>query len=110
MVKETVQSIKAEKDKLKGKLQEMQAQLQHLLDKLKAKHSHSRGSLATIPSFVFLSESHDKFRKYTEDQMGRWFGVTIEFRNTQGQHMQIVAQNLLLNETDNNSSFCYSMI
>ena len=45
MVKETVQSIKAEKDKLKGKLQEMQAQLQHLLDKLKAKHSDSHGSL-----------------------------------------------------------------
>ena len=42
--------------------------------------------------------------------MGRWFGVTIEFMDTQGQHMQIVAQNLLLNEPDNNSSFCYSMI
>ena len=75
MVKETVQSIKAENDKLKGKLQETQAQLQHLLNKLKAKHSDSHSSLgeAANPSFVFLAESHDKFRKYTEDQMGRWF-------------------------------------
>ena len=73
MVKETVQSIKAKNDKLKGKLQEIRAQLQHLLDKLKAKHSDSHRSLgeATNPSFVFLSDSHDKFRKYTEDQTGR---------------------------------------
>ena len=36
-------------------------------------------------------------------------GATIEYRATQGQRMQI-GQNLLLNETDNNTSFCYSMI
>ena len=36
-------------------------------------------------------------------------GVTTEFRAIHGQHMQI-GQNLLLNETDNKSSFCYSMI
>ena len=36
-------------------------------------------------------------------------GVTIEFRAIQGQHMQI-GQNLLLNESDNKSSFCYSKI
>ena len=71
---------------------------------------HSSLGEAANPSFVFLSESHDKFRKYTEDQMGRWFWVIIEFRDIQGQHMQMIAQNLLLNETDNNSSFCYSMI
>ena len=90
MVKETVQSIKAEKDKLKGKLQEIQA---HLLDKLKAKHSDSHGSLGEATNV-----------------RTRWFGVTIEFRVIQGQHTQIISQNLLLNETDNSSSFCYSMI
>ena len=36
-------------------------------------------------------------------------GATIEFRAVQGKHIQI-GQNLLLNETDNESSFCYSMI
>ena len=36
-------------------------------------------------------------------------GATIEFRAIQGQHMKI-GQNLLFNETDNISSFCYSMI
>ena len=36
-------------------------------------------------------------------------GVTTEFRAIDGKHMQI-AQNRLLNETDNKKSFCYSMI
>ena len=61
MVKETVQSIKAE----------IQAELHHLRDELKAKHGDSHNSLkeATNPSSVFLSESHNEFRKYVEDKM-----------------------------------------
>ena len=35
--------------------------------------------------------------------------VTIQFMVIEDQHLQI-AQNVLVNDIDNNSSFCYSMI
>ena len=73
MVKETVQSIKAENDKLKGKIQEIYAELQLLQDEVKTKrdgsHDSFRGEVAN-PSSQSLSESHDEFCKYSEEKMG----------------------------------------
>ena len=72
MVKETVQSIKAENEKLKQKIQEVYAELQQLRDEVKTKRigSHDSSGEATNPSYACLSESHDEFRKYAEGKMG----------------------------------------
>ena len=73
MVKETVQSIKAENDKLKGKIQEIYTKLQLLRDKVKMKRGGSHDSFrgkVTDRSSQSLSESHDEFCKYAEEKMG----------------------------------------
>ena len=53
-----------------------------------------------------ITPRHMVRKKKAPDQLT---GATIKFRAIQAQYMQI-GQNLLLNDTDNNSSFCYSMI
>ena len=65
MVKETAQSVKAEKDKLKEKSQEIYSGLQHLRDEVKTKRGGSHENLgeAIKSSCACLSESHDEFRK-----------------------------------------------
>ena len=72
MVKETVQSIKAENDKLKGKIQEIYAELQLLRDEMKTKRGGSHDSFrgeATNSSSQSLGESHDEFCKYAEEKI-----------------------------------------
>ena len=73
MVRGTVQSIKAENDKLKGKIQEIYAELQLLRDEVKTKrdgsHDIFRGE-ATDPSSQSLGESRDEFCKYAKEKMG----------------------------------------
>ena len=54
-----------------------------------------------FPEQLFLCISSLEFKLNFEN-----IGVSIEFRAMQDLPMQI-AQNLLLNETDNKSSFCH---
>lgn len=72
MVKETAQSVKAEKDKLKEKSQEIYSGLQHLRDEVKTKRGGSHENLgeAIKSSCACLSESHDEFRKICWRQDG----------------------------------------
>ena len=58
---------------MKGKIQEIYAELQLLRDEMKTKRGGSHYSFrgeATNPSSQSLSESHDEFCKYAEEKVG----------------------------------------
>ena len=75
MVKETVQSLKLENDKLKDKIQEIFAELSNLRDEVKAKRNggHANSSEGTDEgnTTATLNSIEEDFRKYVNDRMSR---------------------------------------
>jgi len=73
MVKETIQSLKLENDKLKDKIQEIFAELRNLRDEVKAErngaHANSFEGTDEGNTTVTLSNIQEDFKKYANDRM-----------------------------------------